>query len=256
MKIDPSLQLLMDPHIATVRATIGNSDQEYQLVRAILYTMVGMGLATSIREHWGITWIPTAKLKRRIDCTAVPMDYFSAVGAANDRRYGLRSMARSLQLIIGDMIEVEEDAITKGAKDIDVDLVLGSLAHRGNALLGERPTGELIWVASPELINRYVMGMEWRPLQPHGRPPLIRLDDVLAREIERLWNVSWTYFGAAEHRRSFTCSWLLKLERRGDAIAYKNKTGQLAWKASPELVKMSSRKPLRVVSTDSTPHSE
>jgi hypothetical protein len=85
MKIDPSLQLLMDPHIATVRATTGNSDQEYQLIRTILYTMVGMGLATSCREHWGITWIPTGKLKRRTDCRVVPMDYFSAVAVANER---------------------------------------------------------------------------------------------------------------------------------------------------------------------------
>jgi hypothetical protein len=252
MKIDPSLQLLMDPHIATVRATIGNSDHEHQLIRTILYTMVGMGLATCCREHWGITWIPTEKLKRRTDCTAVPMDYFSAVAVANDKKYGPQSMARSLRLIIDDMVEVEKDAMTKGARD----LVLDSLAHLGNALLGENPAGELIWVASPELINRYVMGMQWRPLQPHGRPALIRLDDVLAREIERFWNASWTYFGAAEQRRSFTCSWLLKLERRGDAIAYKNKMGQLAWNASPEFVKMSSCKPLRVVSTDSTPHSE
>jgi hypothetical protein len=77
-------------------------------------------------------------------------------------------MARSLGLIIDDMVEVEKDSITKGAKD----LVLDSLAHLGNALLGESPAGELIWVASPELTSRYVMGMQWRPLQPHGRPAL------------------------------------------------------------------------------------
>ena len=37
---------------------------------------------------------------------------------------------------------------------------------------------------------------------------------------------------------------------------YKNKMGQLAWKASPEFVKMSSCKPLRVVSTDSAANFE
>ncbi len=247
MRIDPLLQSFIGPHIATVRATIGHTDeQERQIIKPILYTLVGMGLAQAVdKDDDGISWVPTRKFKRRRNVEVAPIGFsviapLLAVNVDPNRQ----SMTGSLRLIIDDMVKVSKDA---GNECASSDSTLAALGGFGYALLGEGPNGDLVWTACPELISSYVLGMEWRLPLPGEDLPLIRRDDTLKREIDRFWNLSREKFGAAEEKRSFTCSWLLRLERRGDAIAYKNNIGQMAWKASPEFVKKLSAEDAGVV---------
>ncbi len=163
------------------------------------------------------------------------MDSVSAFIIANDKERGPEQITQSLSPIIDDMIDVKRQTNPMD-QDIETNTVLGALAQAGHAAIGKTGEGQSIWVASPELVNTYVMGLEWTVSLGDQRNPILRLDAVLRAEIDRHWQISRSKHRSAENERLFTCSWLLMLERRGDAIAYINRLGQLAWKASTGFV--------------------
>ena len=141
----------------------------------------------------------------------------------------------SLKLIIEDFIATEREQDRETACNVD-GLLLG-LAGQGLANLVPINDDDWIWREDPALIDRYMIGKK-SIRRFVGRKPKIRMDEILTSIRDPMIEMAGLRFGTKLGRdatRAGTIAMLLFQEMRGEAVAYKDDKGRLAWKASEKL---------------------
>jgi hypothetical protein len=115
-----------------------------------------------------------------------------------------------------------------GADQITEDHVLLTLAGLGSACWHMDPTGEPVWVPTMD-------GIEQFNELSAGKAIGIRLDDTLT-EVAGFFNqLGQTRFESGVPAALTNLVMLHTLEIGGDAVAYKDLDGVLAWKASERM---------------------
>jgi hypothetical protein len=129
-------------------------------------------------------------------------------------------MTESLRLIIADVITLGKQ------QHAGWDLLM--LAGKGLVSNTMDQAGNCIWHANPPLIDGYQMGGGTR------KPKLI-LDETLKGIIRALTQLVEVETGCKVPKRMSTIITLIQQELDGEAVAYKDSKGRLAWKASAEV---------------------
>ena len=233
VKIDPALQAEMDPLIVIVRGTVANCADERTLANTLLLTLAGMGLATKVRKQADFVWVSTERLKELQKTPTAPFDltpFITASIAGN----GEPRMTESLRLILRDIITNDRAARPEIIENITVDSTLLALAGCGLAYLAKEPGDQWIWSPKIALIDKYKMGKGIEGLA-YGPKAEIKIDLVLKCVINNFAQMARLRNGHNVNKRVLTVTTLLETERAGDAIAYLDGEGQLAWKASGSL---------------------
>jgi hypothetical protein len=233
MKIDPALQAAMDPHILIARATFSNGTDEQALANTVLLTFAGMGLAKAERGNHGSTWVRTEWLIALEKMPAAPFD-LSPFMVRSDDGNAQPQMTESLRLILTDIIVSAQENRPEIAENITIDSTLLALAGQGLASFTRESGGKWMWGAEVDLVDRYKMGKGIEGFG-NGQKPKVKIDDVLKFVFKNFFKMARTRNGHNVSRRIPTITTLLLQERHGDAVAYIDSEGQLAWKASGNL---------------------
>jgi hypothetical protein len=223
----------MDRNINIARATFAKDVDLEVSTNTTLLTFAGMGLAKCVFEGDYQTWVRTELLVELETMPTTPLDLTPfMIEVATEEN--VPHMTKSLRLIIADIVENGRQTRPEYAENITVDSTLLGLAGLGLVSSLEALDGKWIWVAKPELVDRFKMGGGVDSLAMRRRPE-IRTDDVLMTVIKCFCKMARARSGRSLSKRVATISTLLSLESGGDAIAYKDDDGQLAWKASENL---------------------
>lgn len=233
IKIDPALQAAMDPYIAIARATFANGADEQALANTVLLTFSGMGLAKGVRGNHGTMWVRTEQLKELERMQTAPID-LSPFMVRSDDGDNQPQMTESLRLILADIIRIGQQDRPEIAQNITVDSTLLALAGQGLASFTRETGGKWIWDANVDLVDRYKMGKGIQGFG-NGPKPKIKMDDVLEFVRKNSFKMARARDGYNVSKRVHTITTLLVLERHGDAVAYIDSEGQLAWKAAGNL---------------------
>jgi hypothetical protein len=114
------------------------------------------------------------------------------------------------------------------ADQITEDCVLLTLAGLGSACWHLDPTGEPVWVPTMDGIEQFnELGA--------GKAAGIRMDNTLTEVAGFFRQLGQRQFGSDLDMASTKLAMLHTLEIGGDAIAYKDFDGVLAWKASEQM---------------------
>ncbi len=235
MKIAPSLQSVMDQYIKIARATFAKDTDDQQLQDTVLFTFAGMGLAKQVRRSKDVIWARTDKLKELEKTPTAPIDLTPFMAATGDDG-NEPEMTESLRLIIEDMMAACKESQPENSDNITVNSTLLILAGQGLASLGNSTDDSSIWVASPHLIDCFQMGKDGIASTPNC-PSEIQMDEALDTVAGHFYEMSKRRFKGKLGRRSAVISTLWTLEITGDAIAYRDDQGRLAWKSSGSLKK-------------------
>jgi hypothetical protein len=239
MHIEPSLESSIDARVKIALATFGRNEEEQVLRDAALGTFAGLGLARTIIQNGELTWVKTDRLKELEKGPTAPVDLSKLMTPVAEGPDEL-TITGSLKLIIEDFIATEREQGPETA--CNVNEVLVRLAGQGLATLIPTDT-DWIWAAEPTLIDHYKMGKKGiREFGILGKPK-IRMDETLKSIMKPMMELLELQFElepgtklARKARRESTIVVLLAQELQGDAIAYKDDKGRLAWKASDNLV--------------------
>jgi hypothetical protein len=237
MNIDASLQSFMDPYINIARATVAKGASDKELVNTVLLTFGGLGLAKAVTGKKGTKWIPTDQLNEFTDPAELPADLTPVMLAFKDRS-GEREMAKSLRLIISDMIAIGRQKQPKLAENITADTTLLTLAGDGAVSLVKGASGDPIWVADPDIIDQFQTIRNGLVGHAVRRQSKIQMDDVLKTITDQFSAMAKKRFGESLSKRTKRAGiirMLLTQEINGNAIVYKDSKGRLAWKASADL---------------------
>jgi hypothetical protein len=237
MNIDLSLQSFMDPYITIGRATFAKTTGDEELNNTILLTFAGMGLAKAVVGKNDVTWVPTDRLEEVRKTPSEPIDLAPFMGTFVDGT-AEPEMTPSLRLIIADMIEVGRRAQPESAENITVVTTLLGLVGQGLASFVEARGDKMIWVAAPELIDRFESIKAGLAGHAEARQSEIQMDDhlrMLANQLFAMAKLRFRRMSNKRVRRAAIIQMLLTQEIAGAAIAYKDGEGRLAWKASADL---------------------
>jgi hypothetical protein len=149
-------------------------------------------------------------------------------------KLGKATMSKSLSLILNDIVKVGRENDPSRGKEGSVDSTLLWLAGSGLASVTENWSGQLIWVATPLLIDRYEMG-DGREGLADGKKAKIRLDKFLEASHKKYFEAGKRIHLPMVPKRNNAITLLLGQEAFGTAIACTNAKGHLVWKASPKL---------------------
>jgi len=235
MHIEPSLQSVIDSHVKTSLATFGRNKDEQVMQKTALVAFAGLGLARAVLQNGETTWVKTDRLKELETSPTAPVD-LSKVMTPVAEGAGEPKLTGSLKLLIEDVIATARERDPETAWNFDGILLW--LAEQGLATVGPINGDEWIWRADPTLIDCYKMGKKGNRGIGIVKKPKIRMDETLEAATEPMVKLLEVQHGTKlDHaaKRLGTISMLLCEEITGDAIAYKDNKGRLAWKASEKL---------------------
>jgi hypothetical protein len=141
------------------------------------------------------------------------------------------TVTNSLRMIVEDILKVDRKR-NPGDENITVDSTLVWLAGRGLASK-EKSKGQRVWVAAPRLLDRYELGDGIDGLA-NGKEAEIRIDKFLETIYQDVFDIR-KVFRLKVHKRKIVTESLPLQELHGDAIAYTDAEGHLAWKAAPHM---------------------
>ena len=181
-------------YINIARATVAKGASDKELVNTVLLTFGGLGLAKAVTGKKGTKWIPTDQLNEFTDPAELPADLTPVMLAFKDRP-GEREMAKSLRLIISDMIAIGRQKQPKLAENITADTTLLTLAGDGAVSLVKGASGDPIWVADPDLIDQFQTIRNGLVGHAVRRQSKIQMDDVLKTITDQFSAMSKKRFG-------------------------------------------------------------
>ena len=235
INIDASLQTYLDPLLTIARGTFAKDSNDETVKNSALLTFAGMGLVKLVPRKNGPTWFPTDLLVEQSKNPSRPFDLAPFMDASAEE-YKEPQVTGSLRLMIQDIVETKRQQRLEATERDGFDAILLLLAGLGlaslNDVLGEEP----IWVAEPDLFDKYE---SVRDALSGGvvrkRKSEIRLDDLLKNVTEEFHKMVKATLGINAKRRTVTLAFLLAHELAGDVVAYKDDEGRFAWKGSDQL---------------------
>ena len=231
MNIEPALLSFINRKLVIARATFAKNANEQDLTDNFLLILAGMGLAKAVRLEKGeISWIRTEILEELERMPTVPEDLTPYISGLD--KNGEVQMMESLRLILADMVMVGQKNNPESAENITVDSTLLALAGQGLASFVKVPGGKWIWVANAELIDRYELSNNGVASLANRKRPKLLIDDLLKGLVDFYYGMLQARLGGGVSRREAVIAMLQTHETTGDVIAYKDKNGRLAWKAS------------------------
>jgi hypothetical protein len=236
MNIEPSLQSFLEPYIKMGRATFARDTDDQTLTKTALLTFAGMGLVKAVVTNGETIWVKTEKLKEVEKTPPAPID-LSQFMATSDEGGGEPEISNSLRLILGDIISIGRKNQPDLADNMTIDSTLFRLAGQGLASFVDGPDDKCIWVAHSDLIDHFELGKDGIASLASRRRAGIRMDAALKSVTKEYYKMSKALFDSGYSKRAVKIQTLLTLEMNGEAIAYKDDQGCLAWKASGVLRK-------------------
>jgi hypothetical protein len=172
-------------------------------------------------------WVRTDVLAELEKEPARPFDLTPLMTTTRKQGDCVARMTESLRLIVADIIELGKRQHAEWAEQNAVDFILLMLVGQGAASITKAQDDNLIWCANPPLIDGYQMG------GGSGKPKLL-VDAALKGTVKAMTSLVECEIGCKVPKRIIA---LIQHELIGDAVAYKDCKGRLAWKASAELVR-------------------
>ncbi len=234
MNIDPSLQSFLRDLLVTARGTFAKESSEEDLTNSLLLVLAGMGLARTAHIKRGcVHWLPTEKLNklRKEPNFVIDLTPFMVKPDQN----GQAQMTGSLRLIIEHLIATGLKERPELAKNATVDSTLLALAGQGLASFTEMPDSRWLWVASEDLLHSYYHGGKGINALGKERRPKIKMDAALEFVFDNFCKMVSARLGCKVNQRLTLIAALRLFELNGEAIAFKDGEGQLAWKAAGDL---------------------
>jgi hypothetical protein len=229
--IEPKLQEFIDRKMVIAKATFAKDADEQMLRNTMLLECAGLGFAKAENKIGGIMWVRTELLAELEKGPTRPFDLTPFMATANTEGDKLPSMTDSLQLIIADMVAQGEQPDAGWTKQNASDAVLLMLAGQGLAATATDQAGNWIWCANPALVDGYQMG-------GGKRKPKLIVDETLKGIQKALTQLVEVEIGCKvpkQMKRMSAIMTLIQQELIGDAVAYKDSKGRIAWKASAKL---------------------
>jgi hypothetical protein len=193
-----------------------------------------MGLIQLVSEKNGLTWAPTALLLEQWKKPPTPIDLTPLTEKTVDGSCRPQ-MAGSLRLMIEDIVEIKRQQQPELEERNCVDAILIGFAGAGLASLIGGPGDEPMWSAHPELFFKFESIRAGLGGRSKYRKTKIQMDDLLKMVVAQFEQMTKAKFGITSPKLATTITTLLTLETAGEAIAYKDNKGRLAWKASGQL---------------------
>ena len=235
INVDTSLQSIMDPLLTIARGTFAKDGNDETITNSALLTFAGMGLVKLVRGKNGPTWFPTDLLVEQSKKPSRPFDLAPFMKASAEE-CNEPQMTGSLRLMIQDLVEAKRQQCPEVKEREGLDGTLLLLAGLGlaslNDVLGEKP----IWVADPELFDKFKSvrhGLSSGVVR--NRKSEIRLDDLLEKVTGEFHKMVKATLGKKAKKRIVTLAFLLAHELAGDVVAYKDDEGRFAWKGTEQL---------------------
>jgi hypothetical protein len=235
VKIDPALQTAMDPYITIARATFANGADQQSLAHTVLLAFAGMRLAKCVRKKRAWWWVGTEELGDLKKAPDAPVDLTPFMATIIEKK-GDPQMMESLRLIITDVVTVGRKTRREMAENITMDTTLLAFAGCGLASFKRISNDKWVWAPDVTLIDRYQMGNGIGGVANGNKAKLV-LDDILKFVFENLFKMARLRTGHNVSKRIPTITTLLLQECHGEAIAYIDGQGRLAWKASGKMRK-------------------
>ena len=236
MNIEPSLKSFLEPYITMGRATFARDTDDETLTNTALLTFAGMGLVKAVVANGETIWVKTEKLKEVEKTPPAPVD-LSPFMEAPVEKSGEPEMSNSLRLIVEDIITIGRKNQPELAENMTVDSTLLGLAGQGLVLFVDGPDDKCVWVAHADLIDHFDLGRDGIASFASRRRAEIRVDAALKNVTKEYYKMSKALFDGGYSKRAVKIYTLLTLEMNGEAVAYKDDQGCLAWKASGDLRK-------------------
>ena len=231
--IDASLKSIMDPLLTIARGTFAKDWDEDTLINTTLLTWAGMGLVHYVCGQKGLTWFPTKLLTEASKQPRMPFD-LTPLMAPPTELSNKPHMTGSLRLIIEAIVEIKRRQEPELTNENNFDAMVFALAGKGMASLNDVLSDKPIWWASPDLVDQFESMKAELCGKVSNRKTEIILDDLL-QGVTPLWGqLAETQLGKKLPKRKTAILTLLVQELAGDAIAYMDEKGRLAWKASDE----------------------
>jgi hypothetical protein len=230
--LEPQLQQIMDHIIAGRRQRFAkNEPAEGELRNDLLEFLVGEGLAEVQIRGGKPIWVATDRLAKTL--RGEQIDLSTIVHGNAGETVDQPKLPGSLKIMLTAFIDharKEQSARGEEPDKVTIDEMLRILAGSGKARLMPGPDGKLVWVPSPgafEEFNEMVFG---------HRTIEIRTDDVLKHMAQNFYELSKALMVGDDVSKDVAALAMLQnLEVAGDAIAYRDLDGALAWRASKQL---------------------
>jgi hypothetical protein len=225
--IDPALEKIMRPLIKKMQETITEGESDEQTLWNLLWLFAVSKWVTLEEDKDGLpVWRATDQLPKRVKLplNVIPFPGSGAVDADEAPR-----VATSLQIIIDASIVCS-----------DSNLTLLAFVGKGLAQLVSDAQRRLVYVPTTELLRNVANDpAQWGGLSGGGDAPAWRVDELL-REIIGLFVQDAKELGAADgdeiEATNVAGAVILPLmELHGEAVAYRDADGRLAWRATEKL---------------------
>jgi hypothetical protein len=173
-------------------------------------------------------WIASENLAASSQVSAKSLDLVPLLGGAG-KEPSQPKLTGSLKIILADFVNrARNEHLARGenADNITEDLVLLMLAGSGKACWLMDPTGEPVWLASIEGVQ------EFNEASAGKKAFSIRMDETLTGVAQFGCDLGQAKVGSDLPMDAIKLALLQSLEIAGEAVAYKDFDGALAWKAS------------------------
>jgi hypothetical protein len=232
LNIEPRLQIVIDAHLAIARQTfVKDVPDTESLATSILLMLAGRRLAKLEVANGKPVWVAGKDLARADKLLgSKPLALSSLCRGSGDEPRGAK-MSGSMKIVLAEFVNQarNKSAASADSKDqITEDYVLLTLAGLGSACWHKDPTGEPVWVPTISGIEQF---NELSTSEATG----IRMDETLTEVAGFFSQFGQRQFGSELDMASTKLAMLHTLEIGGDAVAYKDFDGVLAWKASEQM---------------------
>lgn len=240
LHLDSKLTTFLEPHLQIARSTFARNQDEHQLVASFLLFLAGKGLVKTCEDDAGKpTWVGSDELYNSqpslLDLSLLERKDSEAHSDQAPR------MTMSLQIIIEQFLEHAGQLKQFNGEITTVDAMLLVLAGQGLAILVPDDEGNQVWRASPTLLGRAGLqmfrelpGVHQRLLKQFRKP---RMDTTL-KGFTKCMREFAEVSGQTVSPETADIAALWVFEMSGDALAYRGDRGELAWKASPQLLEL------------------
>jgi hypothetical protein len=196
----------------------------------LLLVLAGKGLAKLEMQP---VWVPAERLVNAFQKVGEPIKLSKLTGHDGEP-FAPPKMAGSLKIIIAELMDRARTGQSPGGglpDNLTPDLTLLTLAGLGKAKCVIDLGNELVWTASIELVRQFNE-------MATGQSTIgLRMDDDLSHMAGCWYKLSKAQFpGHHQDKDIVSLAMLQGCEIDGDAIAYKDFDGALAWKALEELL--------------------
>ena len=228
LNIEPRLQIIIDDHLSVARQTFAKDDPDTKRSAvSILLMLAGQGLAKMEIGGGGPVWVAAEDLAAGSHRPAKPLDISSRSGCSRNQPMGPK-MTGSMKIVLAEFVnQARKKSAASGdsGDQITEDYVLLTLAGLGSACWHMDPTGEPVWVPTIDGIEQFnELGT--------GKAAGIRMDDTLTQVAGFFRQLGQMRFGSGAPATLINLAMLHTFEIGGDAVAYRDLDGALAWKAS------------------------